>query len=84
VSAMLALLRLSHLFQSEPLRPSPYENYANAMAAERAAWEAVKDRLPGSDGYSPELWRTWRAAMQIAEVARRRMIDVIPEAIRAL
>jgi hypothetical protein len=75
---MFALARLEQLFRSEPMRPSPYENYANAMAAERAAWEAVRDRLPGSDHYSHELWSTWRAAMQIAEVARRRMIDVIP------
>jgi hypothetical protein len=50
------------------MRHGPYsrpvtadEDYTNAEAAEREAWEKVKDHLPGTPRHSPELWEKWRA-----------------------
>jgi hypothetical protein len=54
------------------------DEYAKAIAAEQEAWEAVKDRLPGSPGYSKELWELWRDAAQRANAMRRQVLDLTP------
>lgn len=37
---------------------------AAAIAAERAAWHQVKDKLPGTPAYDDAAWQAWRAAVQ--------------------
>jgi len=49
--------------------PSPMEEYARALAQEKAAWEAVRNRLPGSADYSQDLWMRWRTAVDAADQA---------------
>jgi hypothetical protein len=48
------------------------DQYARAVNAERAAWEAVRHRLPGSATFSPALWAVWRAAVEESDYAARR------------
>lgn len=48
------------------------DQYARAVSAERAAWEAVRQRLPGSPAFSPALWAVWRAAVEESDYAARR------------
>lgn len=48
------------------------DEYASAVASERAAWEAVRNRLPGTAGYSQELWKRWRACVDNADRAADR------------
>lgn len=38
------------------------EDFTRAMYAERAAWLAVANRLPGSPGFDPALWQRWVSA----------------------
>jgi hypothetical protein len=45
------------------------EEYATALARERAAWNAVRGNLPGSLGFDQERWRLWRSAMDEADLA---------------
>jgi len=48
------------------------DDYAAAVASERQAWEAVRHHLPGSAGFSQELWRQWRLAVDAADQAAAR------------
>jgi hypothetical protein len=50
----------------------PLDQFARAVIAERAAWEAVRNRLPGSPTFSPALWAMWRAAVEESDYAARR------------
>ena len=52
--------------------PSQLEEYAMALARERAAWEAVRGSLPGSPGYDQERWQRWRKAVDEADRAAAR------------
>jgi hypothetical protein len=52
---------------------SPHEELTAAIAAERAAWAKVKDKLPGSPGYDPALWENWRTAVSRCHAARAAM-----------
>lgn len=52
--------------------PSPLEEYAAALAFERAAWNAVRARLPGSSGFDQELWQRWRQSVDDADHAAER------------
>jgi hypothetical protein len=54
------------------------EEYQTAVLAERAAWTAVKDRLPTNPGYSPELWNRWREAAARVDQLRRELLS-LPE-----
>lgn len=38
------------------------EDFTRAMYAERAAWLAVANRLPGSPEFDAALWQRWVAA----------------------
>jgi CelD/BcsL family acetyltransferase involved in cellulose biosynthesis len=58
-------------------RVTAAEEYAQAMAAERAAWEAVRDKLPGTPTYSPELWKKWREAATRSDTVRREVIAAL-------
>jgi hypothetical protein len=49
----------------------PHEELAAAIAAERAAWHKVKDKLPGSPGHVEAQWLTWQAAVQRCRAARQ-------------
>ena len=51
-----------------------YEAYAAAAAAERDAWEQVRNHLPGSAGFDAQKWQAWRDAVACAEEARRAFI----------
>jgi hypothetical protein len=44
---------------------------AAAIAAERAAWNKVKDRLPGSPQHVEANWLEWQAAVQRCRAARQ-------------
>lgn len=55
-----------------PTGQSPLEEYAAALAFERAAWDAVRACLPGSSGFNQELWRQWRQAVDEADQAAAR------------
>ena len=50
--------------------PAPVIDEAAAIAAERMAWEHVKDRLPGSEGHDEAQWRAWQAAVKRCRAAR--------------
>jgi hypothetical protein len=45
------------------------EEYAMALARERAAWNAVRGHLPGTVGFDQERWQCWRSAMDEADRA---------------
>ena len=53
-------------------RRNSIEDYAAAVVREKLAWEAVKGSLPGSPGFSQELWMQWRAAVDEADGAAAR------------
>lgn len=58
------------------------EEYAMALARERAAWEAVRGHLPGSLGFDQERWHSWRKAVDEADRAAataRTTIAVVPK-----
>jgi len=40
------------------------ERYADAMHAERDAWNDVKHTLPGSPAFDEGNWKRWRAALR--------------------
>ena len=40
------------------------EELLAAIAAERAAWSAVKESLPGTPSHDAEAWQAWRAAVE--------------------
>jgi hypothetical protein len=45
------------------------EEYAMALARERAAWSAVRGNLPGTLGFDQERWQCWRSAVDEADRA---------------
>lgn len=49
---------------------TPFDELAAAIDAERAAWLAVKDHLPGTEGHDPRLWDAWLEAMRRCQEAR--------------
>lgn len=48
------------------------EEYARAVALEKAAWEAVRHRLPGCAAFDETLWKRWRQAVDHADDAAAR------------
>lgn len=50
-------------------RSSELEQYATALALERAAWDDVRGRLPGSSSFDAQRWQRWRAAVEAADQA---------------
>jgi hypothetical protein len=53
------------------MQTQPLDELGAAIEAERAAWRAVRDHLPGTPGHDPQLWEAWRAAMRRCEEARK-------------
>ena len=51
---------------------SELEEYATALALERAAWDAVRGSLPGSSGFDEARWQRWRKAVEQADQAAAR------------
>jgi hypothetical protein len=49
---------------------TPFDELSAAIDAERAAWLAVKDHLPGTEGHDPRLWDAWLEAMRRCQEAR--------------
>jgi hypothetical protein len=41
------------------------QRYAQAMGAERDAWNEVKHTLPGSPEFDEGKWKRWRAALHV-------------------
>lgn len=56
------------------------EDYARAVALEKAAWEAVRHRLPGCAGFDQALWKRWRQAVDEADraAAQARTLQAAP------
>jgi len=56
--------------------------FKDAIEREHAAWNAVKDHLPGTLGHEPILWATWLAAAQavVIEEKRRKTLAGVPDA----
>lgn len=52
-----------------PAAPNPFDAYAKALDAERAAWEKVKDALPGTPGFDAALWQQWRDCLEASAKA---------------
>lgn len=48
---------------------SELEQYATAVALERAAWDEVRGKLPGSSSFDAERWQRWREAVEAADQA---------------
>jgi hypothetical protein len=48
------------------------EEYAMALAREKAAWNAVRGSLPGSPHFDQESWQCWRSAVDEADHAAAR------------
>jgi hypothetical protein len=48
-----------------------HDELAAAIGAERAAWEKVKDKLPGSPQHVEAQWIAWQAAVQRCRAARQ-------------
>lgn len=48
----------------------PFDELAASIEAERQAWLAVKDHLPGAKGHDPRLWDAWIEAMRRCREAR--------------
>lgn len=59
------------------MRTNLFEEYFAAVAAERAAWDMVRDRLPGTHDFDLQNWEAWRAAVQRSEQARRAMMQAV-------
>ena len=55
-----------------PVHSNPMEDYARAVALERAAWEAVRHHLPGCAAYDDALWKRWRQAVDESDRAAAR------------
>jgi hypothetical protein len=61
------------------MQHSAQDELTAAMAAERAAWEQVKDKLPGSRGFDAALWEHWRATVGRCQALRAAMRAATPE-----
>jgi hypothetical protein len=53
------------------MHPDLNDELAAAIGAERAAWNAVKDRLPGTALHDAVLWDRWRLAVERCRSARK-------------
>jgi hypothetical protein len=53
-----------------PTQKPDLTRYAEAIAAENAAWVAVKDRLPGSADFDQALWLRWQEAVAASDLIR--------------
>ena len=62
---------------SSPEYLAAEQRYADAILAEKSAWEAVRDKLPGSDAYDPQLWSHWQACVARTTAARSALLDMI-------
>jgi len=51
---------------------NPMEEYARAVAIEKAAWEAVRHCLPGCAAFDEALWERWRQAVENSDQAAAR------------
>ena len=57
------------------MHPDPHEELAAAIAAEREAWNRVKDKMPGTPDYNEVLWTSWQALVQRCRDARQALDD---------
>lgn len=66
-----------------------HDELAAAIAAERAAWEKVKNKLPGTPDHVEANWLAWQAAVRRCRAARQALdaagvppqeLDGLPEA----
>jgi hypothetical protein len=62
--------QLAFMVRSDDVCMTPFDEIAAAIDAERAAWLAVKDHLPGTEGHDPRLWDAWLGAMRRCQQAR--------------
>ncbi len=66
-----------------PLTPtSPHylaaeSRYAQAIQAEKAAWEATRACLPGTDTFDPQLWSDWQLCVAATTSARMALLDMV-------
>lgn len=55
------------------------EAWNEACRVERATWQRVHDRLPGTAAFDARLWEDWRAAVDALEVARKELAHAIDQ-----
>ena len=51
-----------------------FEQYQQAIEAERAAFDAMKGSLPGHAQIDVDKWQAWQAAVRSSDEARQAMI----------
>jgi hypothetical protein len=55
--------------------PDPLAEFVAACTVERAAWNNVRNRLPGTPDFDPQLWEAWRMAIRDSDAARRALSE---------
>jgi hypothetical protein len=51
--------------------------YAQAIAAEKSAWELARSRLPGSAEFDADIWSGWQVCVARSAAARRTLLDLV-------
>ncbi|NML44198.1 hypothetical protein HHL11_10590 [Ramlibacter sp. G-1-2-2] len=59
------------------MRANPFEEHFAAVAAERAAWDAARNRMPGMPEFDHETWEAWCTAVRRSDEARRAMMQAV-------
>jgi hypothetical protein len=57
------------------VRPDPLAEFIAACTIERAAWDRVKDHLPGTATFDRVGWDEWRNAVRDSDAARRALSE---------
>lgn len=50
-----------------------------ACRVERATWDRVKDKVPGTTSFDDELWEEWRDALDALDAARHELMQALKE-----
>ncbi|GAC1525812.1 MAG: hypothetical protein NVS2B4_02060 [Ramlibacter sp.] len=60
-----------------PQYRSAERHYSHAIAAEKAAWEHARNRLPGSSEFDAHVWAEWQRCVARSAAARRTLLDFV-------
>jgi len=52
-------------------------HYAQAIAAEKSAWDLASGRLPGSPEFDADIWSAWQVCVARSATARRTLLDLV-------
>lgn len=53
--------------------------WEEAWRVERATWNRVKDKLPGTTSLDDEPWEEWRDALEALDAARDQLMHALKE-----